>query len=102
MRTSADLVLFDCDGVLVDSEPIAVRIDVATLAELGVSLSESEVIQRFVGRSAEVMVAAIEEHLGHRLPEGWEEQAEERLRAATVVFDDVRTVPELLQALAAR
>lgn len=39
-----ELVIFDCDGVLVDSERISVRIDVAALAELGLVLSEAEVI----------------------------------------------------------
>ena len=35
------LVIFDCDGVLVDSEPISVRHDVELLAELGMPLSEA-------------------------------------------------------------
>jgi beta-phosphoglucomutase-like phosphatase (HAD superfamily) len=43
--------------VLVDSERLAVRIDVRVLAELGWVLSEREVIERFVGRSHEFMVA---------------------------------------------
>ena len=76
------LVIFDCDGVLVDSEPISVRHDIELLAELGMPLSEAEVIERFVGRSPEVLVAAIEDQLGHPLPEGWFEQAEQRLRDA--------------------
>ncbi len=76
------LVIFDCDGVLVDSEPISVRHDVELLAELGLPLSEADVIERFVGRSPEVMVAAIEDELGQPLPAGWFEQAERRLRDA--------------------
>jgi len=76
------LVIFDCDGVLVDSEPISVRHDVELFAELGLPMSEDEVIDRFVGRSADVIVAAIEKQLGHPLPEGVFERAEERLRDA--------------------
>jgi len=45
------LVIFDCDGVLVDSERIAVRVDTGILAELGWPLGESEIIERFVGRN---------------------------------------------------
>lgn len=45
------LVIFDCDGVLVDSEPIAVRVNVAIGAELGWPLTEAEVVEQFVGRS---------------------------------------------------
>ncbi|MBV9604220.1 MAG: HAD family hydrolase [Solirubrobacterales bacterium] len=77
-----ELVIFDCDGVLVDSEPIAVRIDVEMFAELGMTVSEREVIERFVGRSPEVLVQAVEEQLGHPPPDGWEERAESRLRRA--------------------
>jgi HAD superfamily hydrolase (TIGR01509 family) len=65
---TCELVIFDCDGVLVDSEPIAVRIDQQMLAEVGLAMSEAEVIRRFVGRSPAVMQEVIEEHLGHPLP----------------------------------
>jgi HAD superfamily hydrolase (TIGR01509 family) len=68
-----DLVIFDCDGVLVDSERISVRIDVDVLAQLGWPLSETEVIERFVGRSEEYMIGEIEAHLGRRLAPDWEE-----------------------------
>jgi HAD superfamily hydrolase (TIGR01509 family) len=63
-----ELVIFDCDGVLVDSEPIAVRIDLVILSRFGLRLSEAEVIDRFVGRSPDAMRQAIEEHLGHEVP----------------------------------
>ncbi|WP_329141242.1 HAD family hydrolase [Streptomyces sp. NBC_01476] len=65
-------MIFDCDGVLVDSEKIAVKIDVRVLADLGWPLTEDEVVRRFVGRSFADMTAAIEEHLGRPLPAGWD------------------------------
>jgi HAD superfamily hydrolase (TIGR01509 family) len=68
-----DLVIFDCDGVLVDSEPIAVRLDVHMLAEVGWPLTEAEVIERFVGRSEGQIVAEIEVALGRPLPAGWDD-----------------------------
>ena len=67
------LVIFDCDGVLVDSERIAVRVDALVLADLGWPLGEAEIVERFVGRPDEYMVAEIEARLGRRLPEDWEE-----------------------------
>ncbi|WP_327288060.1 HAD family hydrolase [Streptomyces sp. NBC_01198] len=66
-----DLVVFDCDGVLVDSEKIAVRIDVRMFAELGWPLSQDEIVERFVGRSFADMGAEIAAHLGRPLPGGW-------------------------------
>ncbi len=56
-----------CDGVLVDSEPIAVRVDLIVLAQFGLTLTQSDVIKRFVGRSPHVMLEVIEAHIGHRL-----------------------------------
>ena len=44
MSVPISLVIFDCDGVLVDTERIAVRIDVAVLAELGWPMTEAEVV----------------------------------------------------------
>jgi HAD superfamily hydrolase (TIGR01509 family) len=77
-----DLVIFDCDGVLVDSERISVRIDVQVLAELGWPLTEAEVIERFVGRSEAYMIGEIEAALGRRLEAGWEEPFQQHYRDA--------------------
>jgi len=69
-------VIFDCDGVLIDSERLAVKADVVMLRELGWPLSEAEVIERFVGRSDRDTQVAIEAHLGRKLPAGWEKRFE--------------------------
>lgn len=91
------LVIFDCDGVLVDSEPIAIRIDIEMLAELGVTMSPDEVIERFVGRSPEVILADVEAQLGGRVPDGWLERGDARLRAAFEA--ELTPVPGIEQAL---
>jgi HAD superfamily hydrolase (TIGR01509 family) len=91
------LVIFDCDGVLVDSEPIAVRIDVEMLAEVGVTMSAKEVIERFVGRSPEVIVAETEARLGRPVPEGWFEHGEARIREAYAT--ELRPVDGISEAL---
>jgi HAD superfamily hydrolase (TIGR01509 family) len=83
--------------VLVDSEPISVRHDVELFAELGLPISEADVIERFVGRSVQVIVAAIEDELGHPLPDGAFEQAEQRLWQAWA--DELTPVDGIAQAL---
>jgi HAD superfamily hydrolase (TIGR01509 family) len=77
-----ELVIFDCDGVLVDSERIAVRVEAEFLAELGWPLSEAEVVERFMGRTAEYMDEAIELQLGSRLPGDWKDQFRRRYTEA--------------------
>jgi HAD superfamily hydrolase (TIGR01509 family) len=59
-----DLVIFDCDGVLVDSERLAVRLESEICTELGWSLSEGDIVERFVGRSDAYVKAEIERHIG--------------------------------------
>ena len=74
MTAPVELVIFDCDGVLIDSERLAVKVDVLVFRDLGWPLSEAEVIGRFVGRSERDTQAAIEAHLGRELPADWLER----------------------------
>jgi HAD superfamily hydrolase (TIGR01509 family) len=90
-----DLVIFDCDGVLVDSERLAVRTESQILAELGWPLTEAEVIERFVGRSALYMQAVIEEKIGRTFD--WQIEFEHRVRE--VCERELVPVPGVLQAL---
>ena len=71
MGSSVDLVIFDCDGVLVDSERLYVRYDTAALNELGWSITEAEVIDRFMGRTNAYMLSEVERHLGRSVEEEW-------------------------------
>jgi HAD superfamily hydrolase (TIGR01509 family) len=93
------LVIFDCDGVLVDTERIAVRIDVIVLAELGWPMSESEVIERFMGKSDAEMTVEIEKHLGRKLPATWEEPFRHLYRQAFEA--ELTPVPGVIEALEA-
>ncbi|MFE9695172.1 HAD family hydrolase [Micromonospora sp. NPDC005806] len=65
------LVIFDCDGVLVDSERIAVRVNIALGAELGWPLTEAEVIERFIGRSSMSIGEQIAARLGQGVAATW-------------------------------
>jgi HAD superfamily hydrolase (TIGR01509 family) len=91
------LVIFDCDGVLVDSERLVVRTEAEILSSLGWHLTEAEVVERFVGRSAQYMHDQIEEQLGR--PVDWEAEFESRCRE---VFErDLRPVEGIAGALRA-
>ncbi len=97
MSAPISLVIFDCDGVLVDTERIAVRIDVAVLAKLGWPMTEAEVIERFMGRSDAEMTAQIEAHLGRPLGASWEEPFRHLYREAFAA--ELKPVPGILEAL---
>ena len=81
MPEPVDLVIFDCDGVLVDSERLAVRVEARLITELGWPLTEDEVLQRFVGRSDAYMRGEIEQALGRPVPE-WQSRYLAELHAA--------------------
>ena len=51
MQNRSELVIFDCDGVLVDSEPISIDVLLALIAEVGGEISETTAYERFLGRS---------------------------------------------------
>ncbi|MEZ2719914.1 HAD family hydrolase [Paenalcaligenes hominis] len=64
-------ILFDCDGVLVDSEPIRLEILRKMLADLGWQLSPSECKRFFLGKSSKEEVQLIENHLNIKLDHEW-------------------------------
>lgn len=66
-----DAVLFDCDGVLVDSEPITHDVLRAMLAEIGWSLSREESMRIFLGKAVKDEAALIEAKTGRPLTEEW-------------------------------
>jgi HAD superfamily hydrolase (TIGR01509 family) len=79
---SPELIIFDCDGVLIDSETIACRADAACLAEIGIALSAEEIMQHYLGISAAAMCADIERRYGGSLPAGFLERLRLRTAAA--------------------
>ncbi|MGM7666093.1 HAD family hydrolase [Microbacterium sp. A93] len=73
LSAGIDLVIFDCDGVLVDSEVLSVEVDRRVLAEFGWHLNQEQIVHRFVGRPSAHFRAELESHLGRGLPDEWEE-----------------------------
>ena len=65
-------MIFDCDGVLVDSEPISARVGATVLADLGWAVTPDEVVRRFTGCTDEHWRSEIESELGRPLEDGWE------------------------------
>ena len=95
-----ELVIFDCDGVLVDSERIAVRLQVELGAELGWPLTPDDVVDRFIGRSKESICERIAERLGEATAAHWWEQLVRRRRdAVDAGLEPVDGLPEALAGI---
>lgn len=96
-----ELVIFDCDGVLVDTERLAVRLQVELGAELGWPLTAGDVVERFIGRSRESIIEQLTERLGAQTAALWWSQLIQRHREAVDLgLDPVDGLPEALAALA--
>ncbi|WP_329311900.1 HAD family hydrolase [Streptomyces sp. NBC_01262] len=71
MSEPIELIVFDCDGVLVDTERIAVRALLTMGPELGWPLTEAEILTRFIGRNAQAMTDEVSARLGPAAAAPW-------------------------------
>ena len=91
------LIIFDCDGVLVDSEPIANRMLQKMLEELGLRLTQAQIFEHFVGYSIAHCLGVIEDMLGRSPPADFREQLQTRTFAA--FREELRAMPGIEYAL---
>jgi HAD superfamily hydrolase (TIGR01509 family) len=76
------LVIFDCDGVLVDSEPISTHVLAEALTAAGVPTTPDQAYERYRGRALSDIAVDAERRTGAPLPDGfWEAFDDERARA---------------------
>lgn len=85
------LVIFDCDGVLVDSERISHSVLNTMLGELGVALTFEETVLQFIGTSLPDCMARVEALAGQALPSDFVLEFARRTRLAFEA--DLRAVP---------
>ncbi len=92
-----ELVIFVCDGVLIDSEPIANRVLAEQLRSVGLDMTPDEVLREFVGRTRDGCIEHAAKMLGRPLPEHFGE------RWDTALFDalarEVQAVDGVMEVL---
>jgi HAD superfamily hydrolase (TIGR01509 family) len=99
LNANLDLVIFDCDGVLVDSEVISCRAHSTMLTRHGYPITANQVLDRFLGVSDREARLIIEAELGRLLPDDFEAQ----VKQATLQYyaDDLPTIPHIGEVIAA-
>ena len=75
-------VLFDCDGVLVDSEPLMSVVFAGMLTEIGLPYTPADTIRTFMGRSMLSCMQIVEAQLGHAAPDDFLQQVDRRANDA--------------------
>ncbi|MCK8778933.1 HAD family hydrolase [Rhizobium sp. NTR19] len=100
MASSGHLVIFDCDGVLVDSEPVSVRVLVNALRRKGVDMDEAEAYRRFLGRSLATVTKTMSEEFGIEADEAFlDDMRHDLYREFRAELKPVTGISEALDAL---
>ncbi|MGH8782197.1 HAD family hydrolase [Paraburkholderia sp.] len=94
-----DAVIFDCDGVLVDSEPITNRVLSTMLGELGWDIGVDETMRIFVGKTVRDEAARIEAHTGVAITPEW--LASFRTRRNAALDSELVAIPGAVDAVRA-
>lgn len=94
-----EAILFDCDGVLVDSEPITNGVLRDMLEEIGWSMTQAECMRRFVGKTVRQESAEIEAHTGQPFSDDWLHAFYQRRNQALMA--DLQIIPGALAAVRA-
>ncbi|NJC70722.1 HAD family phosphatase [Planosporangium thailandense] len=89
-------MVFDCDGTLVDSERIGVQVGRRMLADLGVTLTEAEFVERFVGCSKQHWTDEVARVVGGPPPADWSRRHDELF---AVALEQLRPVPGAVEVL---
>lgn len=94
-----ELVIFDCDGILVDSDSISLQIQAEALTELGLPMTFDECFREFAGIGMPRTIEIVEQRLGRPIPKGWEQALQQRVYEA---FErELKPVPGIVPALEA-
>ncbi len=94
-----ELVIFDCDGVLVDSEPIALRFEADRIARYGWRITPAEIVELFVGRSDSFVREAVAQRTGRALGPEWDAAVQDEFWPA--LERDLEPVDGIVDALIA-
>lgn len=95
-----ELVIFDCDGVLVDSEPVACRVLAEALSDFGWRLHPEEADHLFRGRSLPDIIALVEHELARPVPDGFVQSLNESTRRAfDMSLEPIDGVRDVLEAI---
>jgi HAD superfamily hydrolase (TIGR01509 family) len=92
-------VIFDCDGVLVDSEPLSMRADVEIVRRFGINITPEEAGLRFIGATFEAMLDTLAQEHKIQFPHGLSAEKDRRLEE--LFRKDLRIVPGVRESLAA-
>lgn len=90
-------IIFDCDGVLIDSEVLACRNGAECLTEFGFPITTEEILARFLGRSGASMRMELEAQFGRAIPDEVSNASRQRLKR--LYEAELRAMPGIVEML---
>jgi HAD superfamily hydrolase (TIGR01509 family) len=97
------LIIFDCDGVLVDSETLENEISAQCLTDAGFPITGPQARVRFIGLTTRAVMAQVEAELAHKLPDDWEAaynaRSHARLAAEITAIEGVVAAIDAIEAM---
>jgi len=99
-RDYIELVIFDCDGVLINSEELASEVCVEAVAELGLHLTPQQYADRYAGNPVAEIWKRVAHDIGRDLPEGFRERVDQQVRKRfETELTQIEGVANVLQGL---
>ena len=92
-----ELIIFDCDGVLVDSEPLSCRVLAEQFTEFGYPISTDEAIEKFKGGHLQDIIEDIENQVGQKAPEDFIQVF--RQRSFELFREELKPISGIVEAL---
>jgi len=92
-----DLVIFDCDGTLVNSEPLTMKLLVKMMLEIGVKEDYEWLLENFAGKNMKAITDLIEDHIGPFDTEAFEEDY--RTRCADLFQEELQPIAGVIDLI---
>lgn len=92
-----DLIIFDFDGVLVDSETMGCQIWSDVFARHGMTVPARDVMEKYTGKTGTLICSLVEKEYGYKIPEGFLDEVNETTEA--VMAKELKTVSGVFETL---
>ena len=97
MKTDYDLIIFDFDGVLVDSETMGCQIWSDVFKKHGMNVSAKDIMEKYTGKTGTLICSLVEQEYGYHIPDGFLDEVNETTES--IMAKELKTVSGVMETL---
>lgn len=97
MNSNIELIIFDFDGVLVDSETMGCQIWSDVFKKHGMNVSAQDIMEKYTGKTGTLICSLVEQEYGYHIPDGFLDEVNETTES--VMAQELKTVKGVLETL---